>query len=90
VSYPTYGLLWPVTGWSAATFGVIYSSHLTYEGNFFDAFKSTLQTMALGNNAIIERLTELNSHSYELLERLHNQNNNFDLMAHSGSGVFIQ
>jgi hypothetical protein len=82
--------LWPVTGWSAATFGVIYSSHLTYEGNFFDAFKSTLQTMALGNNAIIERLTELNSHSHELLERLHNQNNNFDLMAHSGSGVFIQ
>ncbi len=31
--------LWPVTAWSAATFGAIYSSYLTSEGNFFTAFE---------------------------------------------------
>ncbi|MCJ8351940.1 hypothetical protein [Moritella sp.] len=82
--------LWPITSWSAATFGAIYSSYLTSEGDFFSAFKSTLKVMVSGNNGVHERLAELPSHCGELIERLNNQDNNFDLMAHSGSSVFFQ
>lgn len=82
--------LWPVTAWSAATFGTIYSSYLTAEGDFFSAYKLTLETMAGGNNSVNERLSEISEHCTELIERLNNQNNNFDLLAHSGSSVFIQ
>jgi hypothetical protein len=82
--------LWPITSWSAATFGVIYCSYLTTEGDFFSAFKSTLRVMANGNNAVHGRLAELSSHSDKLRDRLNNQDNNFDLMAHSGSSVFFQ
>ncbi|MBE0459734.1 CHAT domain-containing protein [Pseudoalteromonas prydzensis] len=82
--------LWPITSWSAVTFGVIYSSYLTTEGDFFSAFRATLRVMANGNNAVHERLAELSNHSEELRDRLKHQDNNFDLMAHSGSSVFFQ
>ena len=82
--------LWPITSWSAVTFGVIYSSYLTTEGDFFSAFKATLRVMANGNSAVHERLAELSNHSEELRDRLKNQDNNFDLMAHSGFSVFFQ
>jgi hypothetical protein len=82
--------LWPVTAWSAATFGAIYCSYLSKDGNFFEAFEATLEIFVGGNSKVFERLNALGQSCQELKDRLDNQDNNFDLMAYSGSTVFIQ
>ncbi len=46
--------------------------------------------MTGGNIAVMNRLSEVSNHCQDLIDRLNNQNNDFDLIANSGSSVFIQ
>jgi len=82
--------LWPVDPLAAATFGVIFASHLLNAGGYFSAFTATLSVIGAGREVVLQHLIEVLGANDQLVGRVENRSSLFDTIFHWGSPVFFE